>query len=276
MPLATTIKPHLPYLRRYARALTGSQTSGDAYVRATLEAIIADPDSLNSDGANKNVTPRVQLHKVFHRIWETSNVDPGNFDSDTSLAGNETIAKEDKLRKIAPIGRQILLLTALEGFSLEEVAQITNVEQDSVNGLLEDAITDIDQEIRTNVLIIEDETLISMELAQIVTDLGHTVSGTAITHTEALKEVARNKPGLVLADIQLADGSSGIDAVKDILEQFSVPVIFVTAFPERLLTGERPEPTFLITKPFQPNAIRAAISQAMFFTAEGHEIEAQS
>ena len=72
----------------------------------------------------------------------------------------------------------------------------------------------------------------------------------------------------MLADIQLADGSSGIDAVKDILEQISVPVIFITAFPERLLTGERPEPTFLITKPFQPNAIRAAISQALFFSTE--------
>ena len=72
-------------------------------------------------------------------------------------------------------------------------------------------------------------------------------------------------PGLVLADIQLADGSSGIDAVKDILKRFDVPVIFITAFPERLLTGERPEPTFLITKPFQPETVKAAISQALFF-----------
>ena len=267
MPLATTIKPHLPYLRRYARALTGSQTSGDAYVRATLEAIIADPDSLNSDSASKSDSPRVQLHRVFHRIWETSNVDVG-----APSAGDAKETGQDKLRKIAPIGRQILLLTALEGFSADEVATITQVEKSSVNDLLADAIADIDQEMRTNVLIIEDEALISMELAQIVTGLGHTVSGTAITHTEALKEVERSKPGLVLADIQLADGSSGIDAVKDILEQFSVPVIFVTAFPERLLTGERPEPTFLITKPFQPNAIRAAISQALFFMTEAHNI----
>ncbi|MBU2381500.1 MAG: response regulator, partial [Alphaproteobacteria bacterium] len=76
---------------------------------------------------------------------------------------------------------------------------------------------------------------------------------------------ARHRPGLVLADIQLADGSSGIDAVKDILKRFDVPVIFITAFPERLLTGERPEPTFLITKPFQPETVKAAISQALFF-----------
>ena len=69
----------------------------------------------------------------------------------------------------------------------------------------------------------------------------------------------------MLADIQLADDCSGIDAVKDILAQFDVPVIFITAFPERLLTGERPEPTFLITKPFQPATVKAAIGQALFF-----------
>ena len=72
-------------------------------------------------------------------------------------------------------------------------------------------------------------------------------------------------PGLVLADIQLADGSSGLDAVNEILTEIEVPVIFITAFPERLLTGEKPEPAFLITKPFRPEAVKAAISQALFF-----------
>jgi CheY-like chemotaxis protein len=73
---------------------------------------------------------------------------------------------------------------------------------------------------------------------------------------------------MVLADIQLADGSSGIDAVNDILTTFKLPVIFITAYPERLLTGERPEPTFLITKPFQPEIVKAVISQALFFDAK--------
>jgi len=42
-----------------------------------------------------------------------------------------------------------------------------------------------------------------------------------------------------------------------------VPVIFVTAFPERLLTGERSEPTYLIAKPFDPNILQVTISQAL-------------
>jgi len=91
------------------------------------------------------------------------------------------------------------------------------------------------------------------------------VTGVAVTRDEAVQLAMAHRPGLVLADIQLADDSSGIDAVKDILAEFSVPVIFITAFPERLLTGERPEPTFLITKPFQRSTVKAQIAQALFF-----------
>jgi len=73
------------------------------------------------------------------------------------------------------------------------------------------------------------------------------------------------KPGLVLADIRLADGSSGMDAAADILKSFEIPIIFITAFPEHLLTGERPEPAFLITKPFREETVKALIGQALFF-----------
>ena len=122
-----------------------------------------------------------------------------------------------------------------------------------------------------DVLIIEDEAIISADIQSLVKELGHRVTGTATTHDEAVDAVARHRPGLVLADIQLADGSSGIDAVKDILKDIDVPVIFITAFPERLLTGERPEPTFLITNPFQPETVKAAISQALFFHPSRHK-----
>ncbi|QJB70284.1 response regulator [Parasphingorhabdus halotolerans] len=257
MSLSESLKPHLPYLRRYARALTGSQKSGDTFVKATLETIVADPSVIARDNA------RVGLYRIFSGIWESANVD--------TQTDGEDADGQDHLNKIPPVSRQVLLLTALEGFSIKDVAKIADVGQNSVNGLLEDAIADIDEEMRSDVLIIEDEALISMELEQIVTDLGHCVCGTATTHKGALAAVEKAKPSLVLADIQLADGSSGIDAVNDILNQFSVPVIFITAFPERLLTGERPEPTFLITKPFQPNAIRAAISQALFFSPTKQE-----
>ncbi len=95
--------------------------------------------------------------------------------------------------------------------------------------------------------------------------MGNHVVGIATTHEEAVTLFNERQPSIVLADIQLADGSSGIDAVNEILAGSDVPVIFITAFPERLLTGERPEPTFLITKPFQRATVKAAIAQALFF-----------
>ncbi|MFN7281533.1 MAG: response regulator, partial [Brevundimonas sp.] len=150
-------------------------------------------------------------------------------------------------------------------FTPSEAGQILSSDVQSVEQLISEAQGEIDAELATDVLIIEDEAIISADIESLVRELGHRIAGTATTHHEAVDSAARHRPGLVLADIQLADGSSGIDAVKEILKRFDVPVIFITAFPERLLTGERPEPTFLITKPFQPETVKAAISQALFF-----------
>lgn len=170
-----------------------------------------------------------------------------------------------RLGVITPPARQALLLTTLEDFTIPEAAAILEKTPEEVAALVAEAIAEIDREQTTSVLIIEDEPLIAMQLEDLVTGLGHTVSGTAATRTQARAAVAEAMPGLVLADIQLADGSSGLDAVDDILSVGSMPVIFITAYPERLLTGDRPEPTYLVTKPFQEATVRAAISQALFF-----------
>jgi CheY-like chemotaxis protein len=117
-------------------------------------------------------------------------------------------------------------------------------------------------------MIIEDEAIIAMDIESIIRGMGHSVTGIARTRDGAVALAKRERPDLILADIQLADNSSGIDAVNQILRDLpDMPVIFVTAFPERLLTGERPEPAFLITKPFSEEQIRSAVSQAMFFAS---------
>jgi CheY-like chemotaxis protein len=170
-----------------------------------------------------------------------------------------------RLAMLAPSSRQILLLHALEGFSAEQVASIVDAPITEVRGELRNALNAIETQTRTTVLIIEDEPIIAMDIESIVNDLGHDVVGVAVTRHEAVAMARTHRPGLVLADIQLADDSSGIDAVDDILRDITVPVIFITAFPERLLTGERVEPTFLITKPFQESTVRATIAQALFF-----------
>ena len=263
MSLGQQLAPHLPFLRRYGRALTGSQTHGDKYVRATLEAIVAAPDQFPRD-----VEPRLGLYRMFQAIWNSANFDETGAESagDTGEggAGQEAVAQA-RLSRITPLSRQALLLTAMEGFTPEDAAYLIEVDTDEVETLVAEALREIEQQTRARVLIIEDEPIIAMDIETIFRDLGHDITGVAVTRDEAVALAMEDRPGLVLADIQLADDSSGIDAVKDILAEFAVPVIFITAFPERLLTGERPEPTFLITKPFQRSTVKAAISQALFF-----------
>lgn len=256
MSLSTRIAPHLPYLRRFSRAVTGSQTSGDAYVAATLEALIADI-SLFPEASND----RIALYKLFSALFSSSAVkvpEPAS-----SFAWEQRAAAN--LANLAPLPRQAFLLVAVEGFNHAQAAEILSSSEDEFADLLDQASTDISRQVATEIMIIEDEPLIAMDIEQMVQSLGHKVVSIARTHKEALSLFAQTQPRMILADIQLADGSSGIDAVNDILNNHSVPVIFITAFPERLLTGERPEPTFLVTKPFNPDMVKALISQALFF-----------
>jgi len=255
MALAHAIAEHLPYLRRYARALCGSQRSGDAYVRACLEAIVADTSVLGA-----NATPRVALYRLFHKLWNSTDQQALAQPKDLSRDGVER-----RLTQLTPAHRQALLLTAMEGFSVGDTARILGVTDSDVKDMTGQAVREISDQPSTKVLIIEDEPIISLDLQSIVREMGHEVVATATTRDEAVRAARRTEPGLVLADIKLADGSSGIDAVRQILSELDVPIVFITAYPERLLTGERPEPTFLVTKPFVPETVRVAVSQALLF-----------
>lgn len=259
MSKSQTVARHLPFLRRYARALSGSQSSGDAYVTAVLEALYEDPARL-PEGED----PRISLYRVFTKIWNSV---PLAGAADTSQS---QMPAELRIARLTPQPRQAFLLISLEGFSEEEAASILEVDVPELRGMLDAAGRELADEIATDVLIIEDEPLIAMDIESLVERLGHNVIGIAHTHREAVNLASRRRPGLVLADIQLADGSSGLDAVNEMLKQFEAPVIFITAYPERFLTGERPEPAFLIPKPYQPTTVSAVISQALFFERKAH------
>ncbi|WP_299877872.1 response regulator [uncultured Sulfitobacter sp.] len=246
----------MPYLRRYARGLTGSQSRGDKITVATLKTILDDRSPFeNSDPI------KVNLFKCFHRIWSLSGVSPS--------------APEDALRgrthallaKLTVNSREALLLRTIEEFSVDHIAKIMDVNSSEVRHLIETANTELAESTQGRVMIIEDEPIIAADLSAIVQSLGHDVTGVSRTHTEALDHGRTSQPDLILADIQLADNSSGIDAVNDLLGLMDVPVIFITAFPERMLTGDKPEPAFLISKPFQEEQVRSAVSQAMFFAS---------
>lgn len=265
MSTAQLVVQHLPYLRRYARALTGSQMAGDAYVAATLETLVSEPETIGPSG---NV--KVELFQVFTRIWNSLSV------NGRSEQVQRDLPAEVRLGQITPLPRQAFLLSCLEGFGEEEVGQILGVDTQTVRDLVDEAGRELAADMATDILIIEDEPLIAMDLEALVEGLGHNVTGVARTRTEAVKLASTKQPGLILADIQLADGSSGLDAVNDLLKSFEVPVIFITAYPERFLTGERPEPAFLIAKPFQPANVSAVISQALFFQQSARRREVRA
>ena len=251
MSISQTLAPHLPYLRRYARALTGSQASGDAHVRAALTALLEGDESLT-----EGVPPRVGLYRLFHAIWQS-----GAEHCDEAEAGSP----ENRLKALSASKRAALLLTAVEAFSPEEAAFIIDETPAEIEAAILDAQKTIDGQLASKVLIIEDEPIIAMDLENLVTELGHKVVATAATKDEAVAKARSERPGLVLADINLGEGGSGIDAVNEILSSFDIPVIFITAYPEKLLTGERPEPTYLIAKPFLPETVQATVGQALFF-----------
>ncbi|MBS0123578.1 response regulator [Thetidibacter halocola] len=255
--LSADVGANLPYLRRYARALTGSQARGDTYAMATLEAILNDPDSYS-----RALAPKVALFKVFHGIWASSGAPLDAED------GGPAARAQEHLGRLTFGTREALLLHTIEEMSFDQIGEVMELTATEAGELVDIAYAEMAKSVSGRVMIIEDEAIIAVDLEAIVSEMGHRVTGVARTEKGALDLAAREVPDLILSDIQLADNSSGIDAVNGILQQTpGIPVIFITAFPERLLTGEGPEPAFLISKPYTEEQVRSAVSQAMFFAS---------
>ena len=256
MAISDEIVRSIPYLRRYARALTGSQVRGDQYVRLCLEAIITEPEKIKPAGDF-----HLQLFTVFHDCFRI-------FDKALGEAAGEPPQKDPfgkQLAALPSVERQVLLLISLESFSVAETSRILGLSDGEVVQNLNLAHEQLKKQTSAKVLIIEDEPVIAMDIASIVESLGHDVVGVAGRKDEAVQLAKRHLPNLVLADVQLLDGDSGIVTVQEILKSMTAPVIFVTGFPERLLTGDGVEPTFIITKPFDPETLKVTIGQALSF-----------
>ena len=231
----------LPYARRYARALTGSQPRGDSLVAESLQEMLSDAE-----------TEGDAQHALYRTVTR-------RFDKLSGASSPFIIGRLSQKQ------RQLLLLTSLEELPIEAAAPIVAIPVKDAEAQLSEAREHLRTGAATDVLIIEDEPVIAMDIEELVQSCGHNVVGVAATEAEAVEMAERTRPGLILADINLGEGGSGIEAVNEILSSFDVPVIFVTAYPERLLTGERPEPTYLIAKPFLPETVQATVGQALFF-----------
>ena len=256
--IASTVAAQLPYLRRYARALTGTQTTGDRYAEATLMAILEDRSVFD-----RSLEPRTALFKVFNSIWVSSGAPIEEGDEE-----GPALRAQHHLKGLTPNSREALLLRTIEEFEFDQIAEIMGVPTSEAADYVAIAQREMEDTISGKVLIIEDEAIIAMDIQSIVSEMGHKITGVARTRDGAVDLGRKERPDLILADIQLADNSSGIDAVNDLLSEFGeIPVIFITAFPERLLTGDRPEPAFLISKPYTEEQVRSGVSQALFFAS---------
>lgn len=238
--LSAMIAPHLPYLRRYARALCGGRESGDAAVASTLRTLLDDAQAID-----RSLPPRVALYRLFQAA---------------TLRGRGAPPEAVDI----PLARRFLILSALEEFSDEDAAIVLGLPPQALPRLMEEAKAELSAFVEAKIMIIEDETIIALDLEALILDMGHSVAGVADTHQKAVVLAEATRPDLIMADIQLGDGSSGVEAIEEILSKFHVPVVFVTAYPERLLTGEQAEPTFLVSKPYRAKQIRAVVSQALF------------
>lgn len=231
----------LPYARRYARALAGGQEAGDRLVAEALRAGL----------------PPVPGHLALY-AGVTARVAEGGSREDS---GQEDAGKGEGTMSLRQ--RQLLLLTALEDLPIRDAAVVLGLEQAEAEAELEAAHSVLRATAATDVLVIEDEPIIAMDIRQLVEGCGHHVVGMASDETEAVELARSLRPGLILADVNLGPGGDGITAVERILGEQKIPVIFVTAYPERLLTAERLEPAFIISKPFEPVALAIATYQAV-------------
>ncbi|KDA02713.1 MAG: response regulator [Hyphomonas oceanitis] len=241
--LSDLIESELPFLRRYARAVVGSQEVGDQLVSTMMELHLLPQVASGDTDFN-----RTRLYKSLDEVL----AEP-----------REASPPDDILVKLGALERRALLLASVEAFPVDDIALILGISDTEVETALSNAEAALMEALTTRVFIIEDEAMIAAHLSEIVASLGHATVAVATTHADAVEMASQEEFGLILADIRLADGSSGIDAVNDIRKTWNGPVIFITAYPEALLTGEGQEPVFLIPKPFRVDLVKAVISQAL-------------
>lgn len=236
MSVAERIEKLVPYLRRYARAATGNTITGDSCVERVLQTILRlsmEPD-FESDRFGREAVFKL-LDKELDRIATATN------------------AK----------ARRAVLLIAVEGFQELSACRVLDVRADELQDLLATGQQDFAESTATRMLIVEDEPLIAAQIKRIAESLGHRVIGIATRASEAVALSQAHQPDIVLCDIQLADGSVGTDAVAEMALAENVPVVFVTAYPEKYLSTTNEGPSYLITKPFDPDYLKAVIGHAL-------------
>ncbi len=119
---------------------------------------------------------------------------------------------------------------------------------------------------KVNILVVEDESIVSKDIQQSLKKLGYNVVGAASTGEVAVKLAEEKQPDLILMDIMLKGTMSGIDAATEIKEKLNIPVIYLTAYADEstLSKAKITEPFGYILKPFKEIDLHTSIEMALF------------
>ena len=115
------------------------------------------------------------------------------------------------------------------------------------------------------ILIVEDEAIVSMDLRHKLEAMGHQVLAEVGSGEEAVDAASRLRPDVVLMDIRLNGKMDGIDAAGEIRRRYNIPVIYLTshANDDTLARAKTTEPSGYILKPFYDAELRAVVELAI-------------
>ncbi len=242
---------HLPYLRRYARALTADTTRGDDLVAEALPIALADPVTFGLERPD-----RLKLYGLLNGLCDAD----GPRLSD--LTGRHPMEKA--LAGLPEQERRLFLLVSLEELTVSEAGSVLGLDADAAQAAMTHAQTGLGSALTARIMIVEDDAIIAFDLEETVQRMGHIVCGTAANTQMALATAAEQQPTLALMDLRLAGGDSGITTAQILRQQSALPIIFVTAFGDELSRRGLDHLGPVIRKPFSRNDIERAITQAVF------------
>ncbi|MFW5734496.1 MAG: HD domain-containing phosphohydrolase [Oceanidesulfovibrio sp.] len=119
---------------------------------------------------------------------------------------------------------------------------------------------------KSTVLIVEDETIVSLDIERRLRFMGYEVLPPVASGEEAVSTAASNNPDIILMDIMLSGEMDGIQAASAIRNRQRVPIIYLTAYAdeETLERAQVTEPFGYIIKPFEDRELKTCIQMALY------------
>lgn len=125
---------------------------------------------------------------------------------------------------------------------------------------------------KKNILIVEDEMLIAESILEILENQGYSGTRIAGSVDEAIREIGKERPSLVLTDINLGEERTGIDLGHELQRIYRLPFIYVTSYSSPEIQGKarHTRPSAYILKPFRAEDLLSAIELAIFNSSNRH------